>query len=112
MRKHDRIEAACAVVLIVMAFAVVFGRYLEISAPYQPRESLSRPAYEVYWATVEQDAPLFEGAGMYTPMVGKARVGEGVEVLSVRDGYACVWHYQHLEKPVYISAEYISGVGR
>ena len=109
MRKSDRLEAVCALVLIVTAFAVVFGRYAHVRVMYEPRESLSRPAYEVHWATVEQAAPLYEGAGMYTRMVGSARVGDGVEVLSVRDGYACVWHYEHLDAPVYVSAEYLSG---
>lgn len=115
MRKNDRPEAVCAVVLIVMAFVLVFGRYGAV----QNERALLQDVPGKYpclvneltrWATVTEAAPLFEGCGMYTPMVGMARVGEGVQILSEHDGWAWVWHAEHLDAPVYVRTSCLNGV--
>lgn len=114
--KSNRLEAICALVLIVTAFVVVGGRFgavqnermliQQVPGQYPCVVDQQTP----YWATVTQKAPLFEGCGMYTPMVGTARVGEGVQVLSEHDGWAWVWHHNYMEAPVYVQTAYLAGV--
>lgn len=115
MRKHDRIEAVCAVVLIALAFVLVFGRYGDVQNERMLLQDVpgSYPCLVdemPYWATVTQNVPLYEGCGMYTPMAGMARVGEGVQVLSEHDGWAWVWHAEHLDAPVYVRTSCLNGV--
>lgn len=111
MSRSWKIQAITACSLLVLMFAAVGARYAWTRVEYSPQEETraAQTSWEPYWATVMQNAPIFEGRGMYTPMVGMARYGEGVQVLHVDDGYARVWHYKH-QQPVYISAEYLDGV--
>lgn len=111
-RKH---EAALAVALIVLAFVLVAGRYMIVTAEdvlVQPVPGQYPCVLDEmpYWANITQNAPLFEGCGMYTPMVGTARVGECVQVLSEHDGWSWVWHQNHLEAPVYVQSAYLAVV--
>lgn len=111
-RKH---EAFLAIALIALAFVLVACRYGAVENERMmiqpvPGQYPCVVDQTPYWANVDRNAPLFEGCGMYTPMVGMARVGESVQVLSEHDGWAWVWHYNHLEAPVYVQAEYLTGV--
>lgn len=111
-RKH---EAALAITLIVLAFVLVACRY---GAAENERMMIQDAPGQYpclvdempYWANITQKAGLYEGCGMYTPMVGTARVGECVQVLSEHDGWAWVWHQNHMEAPVYVQSAYLAGV--
>lgn len=108
-------EAALSVTLIVLAFVLVACRFCEVQNDRMmvqpvPGQYPCLVDEMPYWANVTQAAPLFKGCGMYTPMVGTARVGECVQVLSEADGWAWVWHHDHLEAPVYVQTAYIAGV--
>lgn len=104
------LQAAAAIVLLITAFAVVGGRYAWARAVYAPQPETEQTVQASRWATVTMDAPVFEGCGMYTRMLGSVQLGDGVEVLSTRNGYAKILHYRYLSQPVYISTEYLAGV--
>ena len=108
-----RMQILTAAVLLAVMFGMVGARcasakngYEAMLSAMQEEQSAKLP----HWATVTQNAPVFEGCGMYTRMIGRICVGDAVEVLEVRNGYACVWHRNWLGTPVYVSAEYLSGV--
>lgn len=112
---NRKYEATLAITLIVLAFVLVACRFGAVEnermliQPVPGQYPCVVDQQAPYWATVTRKAPLFEGCGMYTPMVGTARVGEGVQVLSEHDGWAWVWHHEHMEAPVYVQTAYLTG---
>jgi len=110
MSKSWKIQAITACALLVVMFATAAARCVWVHVAYMPHaqaEEQQDEPFRVYWATAAQSAPIFEGPGLRYPMIGKMLAGEAVEALCVQDGWAQVWHYRHLHKPVWVWGEYL-----
>lgn len=89
--------------LLLAAFLLVVG----LTAEVEPVQSARHLPEGLPWATVIQTAPTHEGPGLRYAMNGSIPVGSGVEVLCEQDGWVKCWHHARLDKPVWVSAEYL-----